>query len=200
MPPKQKAKAELRQQIQELTERLREAEGRMDGDAHAMAQQRAEEAEQRVVELEQGTTVLKGRLGEIQEEVREKIEGVEEQLAGEREHASQLEQLLEEARDEVDKLEWKLEMGQKDAELKVARAREQAQADHRKEMETRDELIALLKEKLEHASGQKEAVKPSSGSGCAKDNTQEWAKRSSQAQLWGWGCQGHTHDCAEEGH
>ena len=163
MPPKQKAKAELRQQIEELTERLREAEGRMDGDAHAMAQQRAEEAEQRVVELEQGTTVLKGRLGEIQEEVRAKIEGVEEQLAGEKEHASQLEQLLEEARDEVDKLEWKLEMGQKDAELKVARAREQAQADHRKEMETRDELIALLKEKLEHASGQKEAVKAQLG-------------------------------------
>ena len=36
MPLKQKAKAELRQQIEELTERLREAEGRLDGDAYAV--------------------------------------------------------------------------------------------------------------------------------------------------------------------
>ena len=44
-------------------------------------------------------------------------------------------------------------MSQRNMELQVAHAKEQAQADHRKELEAHDELIALLKEKVQQLEG-----------------------------------------------
>ena len=80
---------------------------------------------------------------------------------------------MEDARDEVDRLKWKLESAQTEVELQVARAREQTQVDHRKELESRDELIALLREKVQQLKGSKEVVELSSGSGCAPNTAEK---------------------------
>ena len=77
-----------------------------------------------------------------------KLERTESDLKGSKDEIHQIEIELDDARDEVDQLEWKLENAEKDAELQITRAKECAQADHKKELEARDELIALLKEKL----------------------------------------------------
>ena len=52
-------------------------------------------------------------------------------------------QELDEACDEIDRLEWQLEIAWKDLELSMAQAREAARLDHKKELETRVELIVL---------------------------------------------------------
>ena len=88
----------------------------------------------------------------------------------------QLELELDDARHEVDRLEWKLENAARDAELQAARVKERAQADHKRELEARDELIALLKEKLSRLSEHKAMdteVPPRSStkrSGCPPDS------------------------------
>ena len=73
-------------------------------------------------------------------EVSGQLEGGETDLVTARHRVRQLEHQLEDASDEVDQLEWKLDMSQRDMELQVGRAKKQAQADHRKELEARDEL------------------------------------------------------------
>ena len=109
---------------------------------------------------------------EVEREVKRRLKKAESDLAGSEENARQLELELDDARDEVDRLEWKLDKAERDAELQAARVRECAQVDHRKELEARDELIALLKEKLSRQSEPKsmdtEKLPPSSskGSGC----------------------------------
>ena len=97
------------------------------------------------------------------------LEGVQNDLVTEKDRVHQFEQQVEDARDEVDRLQWKLESAQTEVELQVARVREQALVDHRKELEARDELIALLKEEVQ-LQGSKEIVELSSGSGCALKN------------------------------
>ena len=187
MPPKQKTKADLKQAIDQLTEKLRAAEARLDADVEAErdeALERADEAERRVLDLEQEIGQLKKDLegttdhvaSEVEREVKTRLKRAESDLAGSEEHVRQLEFELDDARDEVDRLEWKLESAERDAELQAARVREQAQRDHRKELEARDELIALLKEKLSRRQNEPkamdtEAPPPSSstGSGCTPD-------------------------------
>ena len=186
MPPKQKTKADLKQAVDQLTEKLRAAEARLDVDVEAErdeALERADEAERRVLDLEQEIGQLKKDLegttdhvaSEVEREVKTRLKRAESDLAGSEEHVRQLELELGDARDEVDRLEWKLESAERDAELQAARVREQAQRDHRKELEARDELIALLKEKLSRQNEPKamdtEAPPPSSstGSGCTPD-------------------------------
>ena len=93
--------------------------------------------------------------------------GVETDLVTEKDSGCQLEQQLEDVRDEVDRLQWRLESAQTEAELQFARTREQALVDHRKELEARDELIALLKEKMQQKGGPKEVMESALGSGCA---------------------------------
>ena len=187
MPPKQKTKADLKQAVDQLTEKLRAAEARLDADVEAErdeALERADEAERRVLDLEQEIGQLKKDLegttdhaaSEVEREVKTRLKRAESDLAGSEEHVRQLELELDDARDEVDRLEWKLESAERDAELQAARVREQAQRDHRKELEARDELIALLKEKLSRRQNEPkamdtEAPPPSSstGSGCTPD-------------------------------
>ena len=68
MAPKQRTKAELKQQVDELTARLREAERRFDGDIEAErdeAQQRADEAECQLLESQQEVADLNRELGEL---------------------------------------------------------------------------------------------------------------------------------------
>ena len=64
------------------------------------------------------------------------------------------------------KLEWKLEMSQRDMELQVARAKEQAQMDHWKKLGACDEFIALLKKKVQQLRRTPEVVESSLGSRC----------------------------------
>ena len=66
------------------------------------------------------------------------LEGVQNDLVTEKDRVHQLEQQVEDARDEVDRLQWKLESTQTEVELQVARVREQALVDPRKELEARD--------------------------------------------------------------
>ena len=173
MPPKQRTKAELKQQVDELTARLREAERRFDGDIEAErdeAQQRADEAERQLLESQQEVGELRVEKGHVvaeRDQVSGQLVGVETDLVTEKDRGRQLERQLEDVRDEVDRLEWKLESAQTEVELQVARAREQALVDHRKELEARDELITLLKEKLQQQRGPKQVVELTSGSGCA---------------------------------
>ena len=182
--PKQKTKAELKQLVDELTEKLRAAEARLDGDVEAErdeALEKAEEAEQRVLDLEQEVDQLKKDLEGAKDhvasgvEVKQKLVRAESDLEGSKDEIRRIELELDNARDEVDRLEWKLENAERDTELQVARAKEHAQAYHRKELDARDELIALLKEKLsqlsEHKAKDAEAPPQSSskGSGCTPD-------------------------------
>ena len=153
MPPKQSTKVELKQQVDELTARLREAEQRLVVDVEAErdeAQERADEAERHLFELQQEVPGLNRQLEELRVErdhvvavrdsVSGQLEGVETDLVTEKDRVRQLEQQVEDARDEVDRLQWKLESFQTEVELQVARAREQAQVDHLKELETRDDI------------------------------------------------------------
>ena len=55
---------------------------------------------------------------------------------------------LEEARDEIDRKEWQLQEARKEAELAVARAWNEAREAHKRELEAREDLISLLKEKI----------------------------------------------------
>ena len=186
MPPKQSTKVELKQQVDELTARLREAEQRLEVDVEAErdeAQERADEAERHLFELQQEVPGLNRQLEELRVErdhvvaerdsVSGQLEGVETDLVTEKDRVRQLEQQVEDARDEVDRLQWKLESFQTEVELQVARAREQAQVDHLKELETRDELVTLLKEKVQQLKRSKEVVELSSGSGCAPNTAEK---------------------------
>ena len=164
MPPKQRTKAELRHVIKELTERLQAAEAHLDTDVEAERDEalaRAEQAEQRTLHLEHQVNQLKkdleGAQGHVlsEVEIKKKLEKAEFDLKGSKENVHQLEIELDDARDEVDHLEWKLESAKRDAELQAARVKERAQADHKKELEARDEIITLLKEKLSRLSGHK---------------------------------------------
>ena len=82
-----------------------------------------------------------------------------------KDHANQLELDLDDANDKIDQLKWRLEQCEHEIELQVARA---AQDNHRKELEACDELITLLKEKLQGVSklSSAEARSSISGSGC----------------------------------
>lgn len=53
------------------------------------------------------------------------------------------------------KLIWKVKKAERDAELQITRAKEHAQAYRKIELEARDELMALLKEKCSRLSEQK---------------------------------------------
>ena len=103
------------------------------------------------------------------------LDRAETNLEDSKEHSRRIELELHEACDEIDQLKWKLENAETEAKLQVARATERARADHRKELDSRDELIALLKEKLSRLGKQKAKdtdVPPqasSSGSGCLPD-------------------------------
>ncbi len=55
---------------------------------------------------------------------------------------------LDESRDQVDRLEWELESARRDSEPLVTRAKAEVRADHKKELEARDELITLFQEKI----------------------------------------------------
>ena len=68
MPPKQRTKAELKQQVDKLTIRLREAEHRLDSDVEVELdedKQRADEAERQLLKLKQETLELKRLLEEL---------------------------------------------------------------------------------------------------------------------------------------
>ena len=79
---------------------------------------------------------------------------------------------LDDANDRIDQLEWRLEQREHDSELRVAKAQDRAQEDHRKELAARDELITLLKEKLQRPLSAE--VRPSdSGSGCSPTSDKE---------------------------
>ena len=66
--PKQRTKAELKQQVDELTARLREAKRWLDGDIEAErdeAQGRAGEAERQLLELQQEVAELRVERGDV---------------------------------------------------------------------------------------------------------------------------------------
>lgn len=71
-----------------------------------------------------------------------------------------LEEELEKVHDEIERMEWQLEVARKDTELCVARAREGGRVDHKKELETQDELVALLKEKAQQLTKVQTSSKP----------------------------------------
>ena len=73
---------------------------------------------------------------------------METEFATTKEHATQLDLDLDNANNRINQLEWKLECCEREMELQAARAKNCAQAGHHKKLEARDELIALLKEKL----------------------------------------------------
>ena len=147
---------------------------------------KADDAEQRVLNLEQeigqlkkdleGVQVQNHVVSEVEREVKKRLKRVESDLTGSEEHVGQLELELDNARNEVDCLEWKLENAKIDAELQAARVKERAQTDHKRKLEARDELIALLKEKLSWQSKPKsmDTEAPpqfsSKGSGCTPDS------------------------------
>lgn len=60
----------------------------------------------------------------------------------------QLELEHDDAHNEVDSLDWKLDNAERDAELEAARIKKRAQADYKKKLEGRYQHIALVKEKL----------------------------------------------------
>ena len=148
MPPKQKTKAELKQAVDQLTEKLQAAEARHVESEREDALAIADEAEQLVLDLEQEIEQLKKDFDGAQEhvtsavehEVETKLKKVKSEVAGSKEeHVGQLELVLDDAHDEVDHLEWKLEDAERDAELQAARVKERWRADHRKELKARDD-------------------------------------------------------------
>ena len=179
MPPKQKMKAELKQQVEELTQKLKEAEERIDGDVEAKrdeALERAEEAEWQTLNVQRELDLVKQELEEARKshdhEVQDKSKEAETDLATSKDHANQLKLELDDANDRIDQLEWRLEQREYKIELRVAKAKDRAQEDHRKELEARDELITLLKEKLQRLSPAE--VRPSVlGSGCTTTSDKE---------------------------
>ena len=155
-------KLELRQQVEELSRSLRQAEEERDE-----ALERAEEADLRAEELQGEKERLQKKLAEALESHEEEAEST---LENEKSHVRLLEAELEKARDEIDRLEWQREVAERDLELSVARAREGTRVDHKKELETREELIALLKEKVQlltkgQALAKPAPAEPVSGSG-----------------------------------
>ena len=155
MLPKQRTKAELKQQVGKLTVHLWKAEHQLDGDVETErdgAQQRTDEVECQLLELKQEIMELKRPLEELRVEkdhmMTEKADACGWSIGrGVQFVASEY------ASDEVDQLEWKLEMSQRDMQLQAARAKEQAQTDHQKELDACDELIALLEEKVQKLRG-----------------------------------------------
>ena len=154
-------KLELRQQVEELSRSLRQAEEEWDE-----ALERTEQADLRAEELQGEKERLQKKLDEALESHEEEAEST---LENEKSHVQLLEAELEKARDEIDHLEWQLEVAERDLEPSTARAREGTHIDH-KELETRDELIALLKEKVQlltkwQALAKPAPAEPVSGSG-----------------------------------
>ena len=172
MLPKQKTKAELKQQVEELTQRLPEAEERYDGDVESQRDEalgRAEEAERQVLDTECELTQVKRQLEEARHVrghvSRDRVREAESDLATSRERVRRLELDLDDANNRIDQLEWRPKQRELDSELRVAKAQDRARKDHRKERAARDDLITLLKEKLQRSLSAE--VRPSdSGSGC----------------------------------
>ena len=81
----------------------------------------------------------------VERKVKPRLKKAKSDLAGSKKHVHHLEIELDDARDEADCLEWNLEDAKRDAEIQAARVNEHAQEDHQKELEIRDEPIALLK-------------------------------------------------------
>ena len=95
MLPKQKVKAELEQQVEELTQKLKEAEKRIDGDLEAErdeALERAEEAEQQTLDVQRELDLVKRKLEEARKsrhhEVRDKLKEAETDLATSKDHSA----------------------------------------------------------------------------------------------------------------
>ena len=149
------------------------------------APSRAAETDQCALHLEHKVDKLKkdleGAQGHVVSEVKGKknLEKADFDLEGLMENMCQLEIEFNDACDELDRMEWKLESAERDAELQAARVKEHAWADHKKELDARDELITLLKEELNRLSGHKagDAEAPprssSKGSGCPPDSQPE---------------------------
>lgn len=89
---------------------------------------------------------------EARGEVSRTLERAESDLEDTKEH---MEIQLDDARNKVNRLEWKFELAEREAELLVTLAKERAQADHKKELVARNELLAFLKEKLSRQGDQK---------------------------------------------
>ncbi len=92
-------------------------------------------------------------------------DSLRDQLTAEREHVLALQSDLEGAHDEADRSEWELE---RDLELAIARAKDCIRTEHAKELDTRDELISLLKEKVKRLLQESEKADSSDETGESK--------------------------------
>lgn len=91
------------------------------------------------------------------------------------EMSQELESMREEMRDKADHKKFQLQGGRKEVELVVARAWEQAKEAHKREVDARDDLITMLKEKIESSkerAGQVSRVRTPSGGG--RIRPREW--------------------------
>ena len=173
-------KAQLRQRIDDLKTKLREAE------------QRAEAVEGNVVDDEELETarrerdVAKGAERKLKRELeatRDHVRGLDRELAeamaelvtsqdrvaaleaeegrgdpshardgGHDERIEELQEQLEEARDQADCKQWEVDQLRKDSELETMRAKERVrgelQAVHAQELQARDDLVQLLKARV----------------------------------------------------
>ena len=162
-------KAELRQKLEETQARLREAEGRLEAQDRERVEQLAEIQEERDGAVERAEEAA-ARLSEVEAELKSAVERAEawqpenERLQAELTEVShELESVREEMRDEIDHKEFQLREGQKEVELAVARAWEQARETHKREVDARDDLITMLKEKIESLRKGGQARLPESG-------------------------------------
>lgn len=111
------------------------------------ALERAEEAEQQTLDVQKEFDLVKRELEEARKscdhKIRDKLKEVETDLVTSKDHVSWLELELDDANNRIDQLKWKLEQHEYEIELHVAKAKDRAQEDHRKELDARDELITL---------------------------------------------------------
>ncbi len=175
--PRHPTKAQLVEQVQELTEKLREAEAKLarggtpDRESaerleaeRDKARKQAEEAELKLREVDEATRALESEKRHVVAE----RDSLRDQLAAEQEHVLVLQSDLEGAHDEADRSEWELERAQRDLELAIARAKDCIRAEHAKELDTRDELISLLKEKVRRLLQESEKADSSDETGESK--------------------------------
>ena len=168
--PRTPTKAELRQQVEELKKKLEEAEERA-----RLAESRSENADAAAAIREELETVveaqeaLKAELKRANERAENagkevsrlllNVEQLESELRVESARADSAEEHVADARDEIDQIQWELENLYKDVEIKVARAKNAVQEEmreaHSREIAVRDDMIALLKEKVALLEGRR---------------------------------------------
>ncbi len=128
-------KTELRQQVDDLKAALAEVE------------ERAQQAEEAAADAEETE-----HLRERERLATERAETAEKEAEDARERSSEATTQAEEARDETDRALWELEELRQEIDIKVIKAKEAAHEEvhesHARELAVRDEMIALLKEKL----------------------------------------------------